>query len=95
VHVGEDRHSTIIDGGGTGSVISVTANNVDINGFPIQNSGSTSLDSGIYAISSGNNISHNTITNNLYGIYLYYSSNESTIHHNNFINNTDQVWSDS
>jgi len=95
VHVGEDRHSTIIDGGGTGSVISVTANNVDINGFTIQNSGSTSSDSGIYAISSGNNISHNTITNNWYGIYLYYSSNDNTIHHNNFINNTDQVWSDS
>ena len=55
--VGEDRHSTIIDGGGTGSVINVTANNVDINGFTIQNSGSTSSDSGIYAISSGNNIS--------------------------------------
>jgi len=76
-------------------VISVTANNVDINGFTIQNSGSTSSDSGIYAISSGNNISHDTITNNLHGIYLYYSSNDNTIHHNNFINNTDQVWSDS
>jgi parallel beta-helix repeat protein len=93
--VGEDRHSTIIDGGGTGSVISVTANNVDINGFTIQNSGSTSSDGGIYVISSGNNISHNTITNNKNGIYLYYSSNDNTIHHNNFINNTDQVWSDS
>ena len=76
-------------------MISVTANNVDINGFTIQNSGSTSSDSGIYVISSGNNISHNTITNNKNGIYLYYSSNDNTIHHNNFINNTDQVWSDS
>jgi parallel beta-helix repeat protein len=53
------------------------------------------LDSGIYVISSGNNISHNTITNNKNGICLYYSSNDNTIHHNNFIKNTDQVWSDS
>ena len=84
--VGEDRHSTIIDGGGTGSVISVTANNVNINGFTIQNSGSTSSDSGIYVISSGNNISRNTITNNKNGIYLYYS-NSNTVSDNNIYSN--------
>ena len=72
--VGEDGHSTIIDGGGTDNVIDVTADNVNINGFTIQNSGSTDSDSGIYVISSSNNISHNTITNNRNGIYLYYSS---------------------
>jgi parallel beta-helix repeat protein len=84
--VGEDRHSTIIDGGGTGSVISVTANNVNINRFTIQNSGSTSSDSGIYVVSSGNNISHNTITNNKNGICLYYSNN-NTVSGNNVSSN--------
>jgi len=84
--VGEDRHSTIIDGGRTGSVISVTANNVNINGFTIQNSGSNISDSGIYVVSSGNNISHNTIKNNKNGIYLYYSNN-NTVSGNNISSN--------
>jgi len=84
--VGEDRDSTIIDGGGTGSVISVTANNVNANGFTIQNSGPTELDSGIYVVSSGNNISHNTITNNKNGIHLYYSSNNAISDNNAYSN---------
>jgi len=85
--VGEDKDSTIIDGGGTGSVISVTANNVNINDFTVQNSGSADSDSGIYINSSGNNISHNTITNNKNGIYLYYSSN-NTVSSNNVYSNS-------
>ena len=84
--VGEDRHSTIIDGNKTGSVISITANNVNINDFTIQNSGSTDSDSGIYVISSGNTISHNTITSNKNGIYLYYSNN-NTVSDNNVSSN--------
>ena len=89
--VGEDKDSTIIDGGGTGSVISVTANNVNINDFTVQNSGSADSDSGIYINSSGNNISHNTITNNKNGIYLYYSSN-NTVSSNNAYSNNDGVY---
>jgi len=84
--VGEDRDLTIVDGEGTGSVISVTANNVNINGFTIQSSGSTDSDSGIYVISSGNNISHNIITNNKNGIYLHHSS-KNVISDNNISNN--------
>jgi parallel beta-helix repeat protein len=84
--VGEDRVTTIIDGGGTGSVINVTANSVNINGFTIQNSGSTTSDGGIYVISSGNNISCSRITNNKNGIYLYYSNN-NTVSGNNVSSN--------
>ena len=84
--VGEDRVTTIIDGGGTGNVINVTANSVNINGFTIQNSGSTTSDSGIYVISSSNNISCSTITNNKNGIYLYYSNN-NTVSGNNVSSN--------
>ena len=90
--VGGDRHSTIIDGGGTGNVISVTDNNVNINGFTIQNSGSTSSDSGIYVISSGNNISHNTITNNKNGVYLYYSDNNTVSDNNVYSNYNDGIY---
>ena len=85
--VAEDIDSTIIDGGANGSVISVTTNNVNINGFTIQNSGSIDLDSGIYITSSGNNISHNTIANNKNGIYLYYS-NGNVISENNASSNS-------
>jgi parallel beta-helix repeat protein len=84
--VGEDRVTTIVDGGGTGSVINVTANSVNINGFTIQNSGSTASDSGIYVVSNGNNISCSTITNDKNGIYLYYSNN-NTVSGNNVSSN--------
>ena len=81
--IGEDRETTIIDGGENGSVILVTANNVNISGFTIQNSGRALYDSGILIDhSSGNNISHNTITNNYHGIYLSYSR-DNTISNNN------------
>ena len=89
--VGEYKDSTTIDGNETGSVISITANNVNINGFTIQNSGPTDPDSGIYIISSGNNISHNTIANNLYGINLYYSSNNVISGNNIYSNNNDGI----
>ena len=69
--IGENRNSTIIDGEGTNSVILVAANNVYISGFTIQKSGV--MKSGILIDSSGNNISHNTITNSSNGIYLSFS----------------------
>lgn len=75
--IGEDKYNTIVDGGSTGNVINVTAKNVNINGFTIQNSGTNSVESGIHLSShtSGNNISCNILSNNLYGIRLYNSSN--------------------
>ena len=75
--IGEDKYNAIVDGNSAGNVINVTAENVNINGFTIQNSGTTSVESGIhlsYNI-SGSNISCNIIGNNLYGIRLYDSSN--------------------
>ena len=86
--VGEDRETTIIDGGEKGSVIFVTANSVNINGFTIQKSGRALYDSGIFVErSSDNDISHNTMTNNYDGISLHYSINNvvsgNTISSNN------------
>jgi len=73
--VGEDRDSTIIDGVGTGSVISVMASNVTIQGFTIQNSGKEVSDGGIFMVlSSDSNISYNKIIDNNVGISLYLSS---------------------
>jgi nitrous oxidase accessory protein len=74
--IGEDRNSTIIDGNGNGTVISITANNVSIEGLTIEWSGQGPNDCGISIDhSTGNYISHNTITNDYEGIGLYSSSN--------------------
>jgi parallel beta-helix repeat protein len=89
--VGEDRDSTIVDGNETGSVISITADNVSIEGFTIKRSGSSSYNSGIFVDrSDGNDISRNTITNNNYGINLYYSS-DNLISGNTITDNNDGV----
>ena len=81
--VGIDPSNTIINGSGIGTVVTVTADNVEISGFTIQNSGSSSY-SGIYLNnSSGSTISQNIILGNHNGIYLNNSSQENTIQDNN------------
>jgi len=44
-----------------------------------------------YANPGGHNISGNTLSNNIYGIHLYFSE-DNTIYHNNFINNNVQAY---
>jgi len=86
--IGEDRSTTIMDGGGTGTVITVTVYNVEIHSLTIRNSGSYPR-SGIYiGFSNGNIISNNIIANNTYGIYLKQSGDntisENIIEHNDY-----------
>jgi parallel beta-helix repeat protein len=88
--VGQDRDSTIIDGQEAGPVVSITANNVTINGFTLQNSthGPPPYNSGILIDqSSDNNISRNNIEDNDHGIYLL-SSNDNVICNNDVTFNT-------
>jgi len=85
--VGENKSNTIIDGEGSGNVVSVTADDVNIRGFTIQSSGGTITESGVYVYhSSGNKISDNIVRNNLYGIHLYYSG-ENTVLNNTILDN--------
>ena len=68
---GAGNDITIIDGGGTRTGVTITADNVNVSGFTIRNSGN-----GIHLRRSNNStISDNTITsNNWEGVYLYYSN---------------------
>ena len=87
--IGEDKYNTVIDGNGTGNVINITANDVRIAEFTIQNSGLGYPDSGIFVHDShGNNISQNIISGNVFGIYLN-SSGDNIIDGNKVSLNSD------
>ena len=75
---GVGHSSTIIDGGGLGTVVYIGVNHVSISGLAITNGGSNGLpleeNSGIFLDHcSGSNISHNAVTRCQYGIYLFHS----------------------
>jgi parallel beta-helix repeat protein len=76
--IGEDRSTTVIDGNGTGKVVYVTADNVEIRSFTIQN--------GTFGLwldnSSNSKIIGNTLQDGSYGIRLYNSRNSEVIGNN-------------
>ena len=76
--VGEDKNTTIIDGGGSGDVAYVSADWVNISGFTIQNSGNYGdpyYDGGIDIRSKYNNITGNNFKLNKQGIILRNDNN--------------------
>jgi len=84
---GENRNS-IIDGNNTGHVVTITADNVNISDFTIQNSGSGFWDSGLYTYnSSWCNISYNILTLNGHGIWLDWDSDSNILTGNNVSHN--------
>jgi len=85
--VGEDRSATVIDGKGTGTVLTITANHVMITGFTVQRGGQPRK-SGIYLQNvSYCIIAYNNIAGNSYGIELWDGSNDNSIFGNNVTNN--------
>ena len=85
--IGENKHNTIIDGNSTGTVINVTANDVKISGFTVQNSGGPGTGQGIYVFCSNNSvISGNNIEDNWVGVCLNYSYG-ARVSGNNITNN--------
>ncbi|KYK32944.1 MAG: hypothetical protein AYK22_06780 [Thermoplasmatales archaeon SG8-52-3] len=72
--IGENINSTIIDGRVAGNTVKVNANHVTIKGFTIQHSGLIYPNSGINLSSNYNIVEGNLITDNFYGITLYFSS---------------------
>lgn len=90
--IGEDRSATIIDGGGSGDVVFVSSDYVNISGFTIQNSGDECDDCGIKVFSytvqyDKINISENIIKDNNWGIFMR-NSNYNIVN-NNIISNND------
>lgn len=83
---GEEMTNTVIDGDHTGDVISVTADNVNITGFTIRNSGSDIGDCGIQISSAHCNIYRNIIWNCYNGILIYYANYTSILDNNIFTN---------
>jgi parallel beta-helix repeat protein len=85
--VGEDRNNTVIDGSNVGTVVEVTADNVSVAGFTVQNSNSTAGSSyaGIKALGQTCNITDNHATNNRIGIFA--TSQRSRIAENIVDNN--------
>jgi len=86
--IGQGIDSTILDGNGSGSVITITASNVMVKGFTIKNSGLNVDDGGILIStpSSNNVITGNKIIGNNYGIWLYMST-RNTISDNLILSN--------
>jgi parallel beta-helix repeat protein len=103
---GEDKNSTIIDGG----AVDITQHNVTITGFTIQGSNqgirlrnvidcnitNNIIQKNTYGIwiegSINNSISENNIINNTYGIWLEGYSNYNNVYRNTFVNNGIIVW---
>ena len=83
--VGEDRDSTVIDGGSSGNTIEISSDNSVIRDFSI-----TEGSNGIYmdANCEYNNINNNTIEENSVGIYLYDECKYNIIDSNFIENNT-------
>ena len=84
---GEDRNNTIIDGGGSGEVVYVSADWASISNFTIKNSGSNWGDAGIYILGYSNNIiSGNKIISNNEGI-LFFEASKNIVKGNNISSN--------
>jgi len=87
--IGDEKLTTIIDGGGQYDVIHICAmaHRVTITGFTIQNSGSivgAGFDVGLEIHSQNNNITNNIFTHHFNMAIELFSSNTNTITHNLF-----------
>jgi len=90
--IGEDVHSTIIDGEGEGNVINIGANNVVVQNLTVRNSGPEYSSAGISIENDGASdmvararhalISGNTITNNARGITFFYTYDNIVLENN-------------
>ncbi|MCK4457313.1 MAG: fibronectin type III domain-containing protein [Thermoplasmata archaeon] len=89
--MGESRDATIIDGGGVGDTVYLTASWVNITGFTVTGSDVGGIEAGIRLQDAHNcNVSWNNVSGNGFGITLNQAHN-STIAHNNLFLNSDNI----
>jgi parallel beta-helix repeat protein len=88
---GEDMNYTIVDGKGTGKVIHITADYVNITSLTLTGAGNDYKDAGISIDSNHNTISNNNVSNNKFGIFLNYS-NENNLSKNYVTENMYGIW---
>ncbi len=88
----QNSSSPVIDGSGTGNVVTITANNVNMSGFTVQNSNYTYPDpvySGILIDgATGCNIHGNNLDHNANGIMVQNSTGPNTLDNNVITNNS-------
>jgi len=84
--IGDEKTTTIIDGGNVEYVVVLEADNSALSGFTITHSGRTFPEAGVYVKSDGNTISGNILTDNFYGMRLE-STKNNTIASNEIIHN--------
>ena len=93
---GEDRNTTIVDGGGVGDVVTITVPGVKISGLTVQNSGAMLFNAGIKTLSLDSNVTiENTIIrDNAIGVYLNYAYDPcwSIVRDNHIINNVRGIY---
>ena len=71
--MGEDRNTTVINGGG-GNAVLITADNRTFEGFTVINKDTIETTIGININANNTTIKNNTISSNIYGIALNQSS---------------------
>ena len=91
--IGQNKNATIIDGNKTGTIIKVTANNVNISGFTIKNSGLFHYTlCGIHIENLANiTLNNNILIYNYKGIRII-NSNNSIFVTNTFIENLEAIY---
>jgi len=88
--VGKNKEKTIIDGKKIGSVVKIDgANNVEISGFTVQNSGGSGQSDGGVSLHSANNnkIVNLILMNNVMGVTIYSGSNNNIVSGNEIKSN--------
>ena len=88
--IGEDRNATVVNAGGFGDAVHVSAEWVNITGFTLRNSGVSGFDAGIELYQARNcHITGNTISSNGFDGILLRSSSFNTIASNSIISNSE------
>ncbi len=82
--IGENRNTTVIDSSGSGDVVNVSADWVNISSFNLCNCGSDEFDNGLEIHSNNNTIANNIITDCFYSGIVVFESSDNLIINNVF-----------